>query len=460
MNLKRWIYTEITGALVLAVLAGVGLTAGLGAQPALAQGGGTPPYLGIRFENSADGAHIVEVVANSPAEAAGLQPGDVITAVNGDALTQDHSLLDVIDTLSADDTITLSVTRGSETLELEATLGVRPEGFGTETPAAPMDNGQAGGMTGSGTETRMQYFSFGGASFARLADGWRVDSVEAGSAAADAGLAVGDIVTTFNDTPTSDVQLGTLIQLGGEGGDAALTVERGSETLDLTLTLAAGSPVESHESVEMMPEATPMAPEATPESAPPVPAPAIPQGMPDDGRGFLGVSFITLTPEIIANLTADDATPPVDEGGLIMRVEAGTPAEDAGLQVDDVITAVNGEPVDQERTLADRIYAYEAGDTITLDVARGSETLSLDVTLAARANELNMDSAQHPGASPVRGSLPKIRPTMDRASGRISVRTVAATTTGEATMAVTATVVTAMVVATMVRASTAGASTA
>ncbi|MBE0691245.1 MAG: PDZ domain-containing protein, partial [Anaerolineae bacterium] len=101
-----------------------------------------------------------------------------------------------------------------------------------------------------------------------------------------------------------------------------------------------------------------------------------PLGMFGAQNGRLGVLFDVLTPEIASDLGVD-----VTDGAVIREVVAGSPAETAGLLVDDVVTAVNGEPVDAERTLRDRVFAYEPGDTITLDVVRGDETLQLEVTL-------------------------------------------------------------------------------
>jgi hypothetical protein len=49
--------------------------------------------------------------------------------------------------------------------------------------------------------------------------------------------------------------------------------------------------------------------------------------------------------------------------------------------VNDIITAVNNEPVDAEHTLRDRLVAYEPDDIVSLEVSRGSETLTIDATL-------------------------------------------------------------------------------
>src|SRR5690606_41048800 len=46
------------------------------------------PYLGVRFgpNEDGDGVVIAEVVVDSPADEAGLQAGDIVTAVNGEEL--------------------------------------------------------------------------------------------------------------------------------------------------------------------------------------------------------------------------------------------------------------------------------------------------------------------------------------------------------------------------------------
>lgn len=367
---KRSLWLGFGALIVVALLAGLSLG---GLPLAKAQEG--RPFLGISFENTENGALIAEIVAGSPAEAAGLQPGDLITAINGEALSLERTLGEVFDSsLAPGDTITLSVERAGETLELEATLGVRP----AELDVTPQAGVQAI------PENVRQFYEFGGARFVRLGEGWRVEAVEAGSAAEAAGLLDGDLVVRFNDKPVAGVRLGDLVTLAGQGGDAALSVEREgeSETLDLTLSLEAGSTVQALQGITIIP--APGEPAEAPESgmeAIPV-QPVVP--LLDEQPGYLGVSYLPLSPETIAQLESEDWTVPVEEGGFVMEVAADTPAAEAGLQPGDVITAVNGEPVDQERTLSDRIYAYEAGDTIRLDVARGDETLNLEVTLAER----------------------------------------------------------------------------
>ena len=106
------------------------------------------PYLGIRFEtidptvqkaNSlpvAEGAWIpstadastggTSVVAGGPADQGGLQPGDIITAVDGTSLDATHPLDIVTSQSTPGSTVTLDVLRDGQTTQLKVTLGTRP----------------------------------------------------------------------------------------------------------------------------------------------------------------------------------------------------------------------------------------------------------------------------------------------------------------------------------------------
>jgi putative serine protease PepD len=68
-------------------------------------------------------------------------------------------------------------------------------------------------------------------------------------------------------------------------------------------------------------------------------------------------------------------------GALITGVVPGSPAADAGIQVGDLITTVDGNRVESMVDLAAEIRVHAPGDTVTLQVTRGGQQTSLDVTL-------------------------------------------------------------------------------
>jgi S1-C subfamily serine protease len=76
------------------------------------------------------------------------------------------------------------------------------------------------------------------------------------------------------------------------------------------------------------------------------------------------------------------ATPSGIEGALIVDVVSGTPASEAGLQVGDVIVAIDRTPVDANHPLGDVIGQYQPGDRITVQYWRGDQQESVTVRLA------------------------------------------------------------------------------
>jgi S1-C subfamily serine protease len=84
-------------------------------------------YLGIQGQDELNGQTVMQVQANSPAAKAGLQVGDVITAVDGQQIDAQHSLVDMlIFDHKPGDKIKLTVDRNGSTQELTVTLGTRP----------------------------------------------------------------------------------------------------------------------------------------------------------------------------------------------------------------------------------------------------------------------------------------------------------------------------------------------
>ncbi len=101
----------------------------------IAQGHVTRPYLGVRWQavtpqlaqmyNLAApwGVYISEVTRNGPADAAGLQAGDIITKIGDIAIDESHPYLNTLFNFSAGQTIHLTVVRGTKTLDVQIKLG-------------------------------------------------------------------------------------------------------------------------------------------------------------------------------------------------------------------------------------------------------------------------------------------------------------------------------------------------
>lgn len=69
-------------------------------------------------------------------------------------------------------------------------------------------------------------------------------------------------------------------------------------------------------------------------------------------------------------------------GVVVTGVVTGSPAEDAGIRVGDLITEVGGKRVESMVELAAEIRSRVPGDHVTIHITRANDTLDLDVTLA------------------------------------------------------------------------------
>ncbi len=87
-------------------------------------------YYGLVDENGNlldHGVLVQNVLSGSPAEKAGLRPGDVIVKVNDTTIDEDHPLINVLLDHQPGDTVRLSVLREGRLLQISVTLGTRPE---------------------------------------------------------------------------------------------------------------------------------------------------------------------------------------------------------------------------------------------------------------------------------------------------------------------------------------------
>ncbi|WP_442039710.1 PDZ domain-containing protein [Pseudogemmobacter sp. W21_MBD1_M6] len=148
--------------------------------PALAKALGVP---------GRGGAVISDVIAGSPAQAAGLQLGDVIVAVDGIAVTSSANLRNRLGLLPAGMQVVLSLVRAGETLEIAVTLSGE-DGPSGATPDAPDTGAALQGVTLRATDT--------GAGRDGQAIGVLVVSVAPNSASDLAGLREGDVIAAVN----------------------------------------------------------------------------------------------------------------------------------------------------------------------------------------------------------------------------------------------------------------------
>jgi len=74
------------------------------------------------------------------------------------------------------------------------------------------------------------------------------------------------------------------------------------------------------------------------------------------------------------------------QGAIITDVRAGSPADGAGIVVNDIVLSVDGEPIDGQAGLVAAIRDAVPGQKVKIEISRGGERMTFEATLAARTN--------------------------------------------------------------------------
>ena len=396
------------------------------------------PFIGIRYWGVDEGLLVTGIIANTPAEAAALQSGDVVTAVEGEAI-QVETVRDVVWKHEPGTTVTLSLDRDGAAMEQDLTLMARPDDlFENPLYAIPLDLASVGLYVGQCDDKLLVLGALAGS-----------DIASAGFQVYDQILTIdGDAVSNIGeaDAAVSDLVEGNVLSFVVLRGDQELTVKTvavdhrrrpprhrrpyprprleytntyvsdsiglgygdgfievqaidpahelytaGIRQFDF-ITTANGAPLAEAKDYFAGDEIalTVARDNATLDfTVPATVAPLLLYGLEapieqdrsqwlglHEKQVTLGVRYIQLEPD---NAYFEGSG--VSHGAYVAEVIEGLPAAKAGVQVGDVITAVAGEDVTMELDLRNRIYFHQPGDQVTLDILRAGEMMQIEVTL-------------------------------------------------------------------------------
>jgi serine protease Do len=174
-------------------------------------------------------------------------------------------------------------------------------------------------------------------------DGALISKIEPDSAAAQAGLKVGDVILKFDGSPIVDAgQLSARVGTSAPGDKASIDIWRDGKTLSLTATIGSAAPLSADEATADQPS-----------------------------QGKLGLA--------VRPLNSDERRQAGVSGGLLVEDAQGHAAE-AGIQPGDVVLSADGTPLETVEQLRKIVHAHDK--QIALLIQRGDNRLFVPVGLS------------------------------------------------------------------------------
>lgn len=396
------------------------------------------PFIGIRYWGVDEGLLVTGVIANTPAETAELQSGDVVTAVEGEAIQVD-TVRDVVWKHEPGTTVTLSLDRDGKAIKQDLTLMARPDDlFENALYAIPLDLASVGLYVGQCDDKLLVIGALAGSDVATA--GFQVyDQIVAidGAAVSNIGeadvavsyLSEGDVLSFVVMRGDRELVIKTVVvdhrrrpprhrhphprprlefnntyvsnSIGLGYGDGFIQVQAidpahelysaGIRRFDF-ITAANGAPLDEAKDYFSGDDiALTVARESgtlefdVPATVAPLLLYGLDAAVEQDRSQWLGLHEKQVTLGVrYLQLEPDNAYfegSGVSHGAYVAEVIEGLPAAKAGIQAGDVIVAVAGEDVTMELDLRNRIYFHQPGDEVRLDILRDGEMIQIDVVL-------------------------------------------------------------------------------
>ncbi|MBX2824303.1 MAG: DegQ family serine endoprotease [Gammaproteobacteria bacterium] len=179
------------------------------------------------------GALVANVTADSPADMAGLENGDIITNFNGKEVTGSSKLPPMVGAVGVGETVPLTVLRNEKELVLDVTIAELESDRTKVKVAKKKDNARLGLVVGSLPADKMEELG--------VEHGVLISEVLSSTPAADAGLQPGDVLVSLNREPIHSVEdFARIVESLPENKSFAVLLQRGGAALFRAIKIPAG----------------------------------------------------------------------------------------------------------------------------------------------------------------------------------------------------------------------------
>lgn len=172
--------------------------------------------------NQGGGALVAEVTPGSPAAKAGLERGDIILGLNGEAINGPEDLSVNVSQIAPGSTVHLKIARNGQTRDLTATLGEMEEKNADKSAKEEKSSTNLGIQVDNLTPSIARELGVNSTT-----TGVVVTSVNPSSAAAAAGLQEGDVIQEVNRKPVKNVSEYRQALQSGNNPSVLLLIHRG-----------------------------------------------------------------------------------------------------------------------------------------------------------------------------------------------------------------------------------------
>lgn len=121
-------------------------------------------------------------------------------------------------------------------------------------------------------------------------------------------------------------------------------------------------------------------------------------------KGYITKPYIGVS---VSNVSSETQAYGLPKGAAVRIVEEGSPAQQAGLKPNDIITQVNGTTITGSRDLVNRIGDCTIGDMLELTVFRSGSYETLTLTVGEQIQSALPEAATQQGQSGFPGYLPR-----------------------------------------------------